>query len=70
MIDINMELYFDEELADWDKINKSMIDPNKRINWERFHEIAEELLDSIPIEELVFRVTQRQVMKEELECID
>ena len=47
-----------------------MIDPNKRINWERFHEIAEELLDSILIEELVFRVTQRQVMKEDLEYID
>ena len=57
IIDINMKLYFDKELVDWDKINKSMIDPNKRINWERFHEITEELLDSIPIEELVFIVT-------------
>ena len=32
VIDVNMKLYFDKELADWDKINKSMIDLNKRIN--------------------------------------
>ena len=70
VIDMNLEKYFKEELSGWDKINKVMIDPNKRSQREKFQQYIEELLDVIPIEDTIFEILSRDKSRELLERID
>ena len=32
VVNINLEMYFNKEFAEWSNINKRMLDPNKRIH--------------------------------------
>ena len=47
-----------------------MIDPNKRTHQEKFQEYAEELLDSILIEDSLFELLRGDASREALERID
>ena len=38
VINVNLEMYFDKEFSGQDKINKSILDPNKRIQREKYKE--------------------------------
>ena len=70
LIDINLEQYFGEEFSGQDKINKRMIDTNKRTQREKFKEYTKELLDTIPIEDSLFEQLSENVTKEALKRID
>ena len=54
LIDTNLEQYFDKEFLGWNKINKEMINPNKRTHREKFKEYTKVLLDTISIEDSLF----------------
>ena len=53
-----------------DKINKVILDLNKQTQREKFKEFIEELLDTIPIENIIFEMTRGRVTKELLEQVD
>ena len=38
MIDIDLEEFFNEEFSNWDKIDKQVLDLNKRLYHENFKE--------------------------------
>ena len=48
-IDVNLEDYFLEEFSEWDKIERGVMDPNKRTHREKFNELMNEALDSFPM---------------------
>ena len=70
LIDINLEMYFDEEFLEWDKINKGMLDLNKRTYQEKFKEFTEELLGIILIKDIIFEMIRGEVIREIIEKVD
>ena len=63
-------MYFNEEFSEQDKINKGMLNPNKRTYWEKFKEFTEELLDAILIEDTIFEMIRSKVTREIMEKMD
>ena len=63
-----MEICF--EFSGWNKINKRILDLNKRIHRKKHKKYIEELLDTIPIEDAIFKLNHNRVIKEALQIID
>ena len=53
MIDAHLEECFKEEFSEWEKLERGVMDPNKRTHRENFNEHMGELLDSFPIESIM-----------------
>ena len=70
IIDINFESYFEEEFAEWDKINKSALDLGRSTHRQKYGEYADELLDTMTIEELIYELQYQNIIKEKSETID
>ena len=70
LINTNLEMYFDKEFSGWDKINKRMLDLNKRTHQKKFKEFTNELLDTIPIEDTIFEITRGDMIRETMEKVD
>ena len=61
VIEINLEDYFKEEFSKWDKIERGVMDPNKRNHREKFNEYMNEMLDSFPIELMMANMSESTV---------
>ena len=48
-IDTNLEDYFQEEFSEWDKIERRIMDSNKRTHREKFNEHVNEVLDTFTL---------------------
>ena len=70
LIDINLSQYFEEEFSNGDKINKYIIDPNRRSYYEKFEEMAEQLFDSISIENTIYEMMHSKLSREVMEQVD
>ena len=70
MVDINLEKYFQEDFSGWDKIERVVLDPNKRTHGETFNEHADQTLDHVPLESSFQDISISTVTHEDLEKID
>ena len=57
LIDINLEGYFEETLSGWEQINRSILNPVKRLHRKKFVELLEQKLDEVHIEDELFEKT-------------
>jgi len=53
IIDMNLEEFFKKKFSTWDRIDKKVLDLNKRLHWELFDKYAVEILDYMILEEVV-----------------
>ena len=44
IIDLNLQRYFDKTFSEWDAINKSTLNPSRRLHREKFIEILDDQL--------------------------
>ena len=62
-MDINLEEFVQEEFSGWEKIERVVLDPSKRIHRNKFDEYGEETLDSIPLESTIQNIIVSLVAK-------
>ena len=58
-----------EELSEWDKIERGVIDPNKRTHKEKFNGHMNDVLDSFPTELMMGNLSEAIVTEKEFEQI-
>ena len=61
---------FQEDFSGWGRIERGILDPNKRMHREKFNERMDETLDSIPLESTVQNMSTSTATHKELEQID
>ena len=69
VIEIALEDYFNEELSEWDKINKVVLNPAKRSHRDKFLVELEKQLDLYNVEDKLDRI-ELSCVNEELEIVD
>ena len=67
VIDINLEECFQDEFSGWDKIERVILDPNKRTDRGKFNEFVDETLGFFPLESTVQNVNISIVTHKNLE---
>ena len=70
MVEINLEECFQEDFSGWNKIEREILDPNKRAHGEKFNEHVHEMLDSILLKSTAQNTSISTVAHKELEQID